>query len=209
MITREPNPKQMNQNKIILDLCGGTGSWSKPYKEAGYDVRIITWPEWDTKLFPSKRSLSARLPREFKNIENYPKVHGVLAAPVCTMFSGSGACWRRDDNQMTEALSLVDACLRIIHTLKPKWWAMENPVGKLRKWIGAPVMTFHPCDYGDAYKKRTLLWGNFNTDLEKNPTPPIVPSPLHQNLGGKSAKTKELRSITPQGFAKAFFKANK
>ena len=31
--------------KIILDLCGGTGSWSRPYKEAGYDVRLITLPE--------------------------------------------------------------------------------------------------------------------------------------------------------------------
>ena len=24
-----------NKDKIILDLCGGTGSWSRPYKEAG------------------------------------------------------------------------------------------------------------------------------------------------------------------------------
>ncbi len=28
--------------KIILDLCGGTGSWAKPYKDAGYDVMTIT-----------------------------------------------------------------------------------------------------------------------------------------------------------------------
>ena len=28
-----------NSKKIILDLCGGTGAWSKPYKDAGYDVR--------------------------------------------------------------------------------------------------------------------------------------------------------------------------
>jgi hypothetical protein len=27
-------------NKIILDLCGGTGSWSKPYVNTGYDVRL-------------------------------------------------------------------------------------------------------------------------------------------------------------------------
>ena len=27
-----------NENKIILDLCGGTGAWSNPYKENGYDV---------------------------------------------------------------------------------------------------------------------------------------------------------------------------
>ena len=24
-----------NKDKIILDLCGGTGAWSRPYKEAG------------------------------------------------------------------------------------------------------------------------------------------------------------------------------
>jgi len=34
--------------KIILDLCGGTGSWSKPYKDNGYDVRIIDYNEWNT-----------------------------------------------------------------------------------------------------------------------------------------------------------------
>ena len=31
---------QTFQDKIILDLCGGTGAWSKPYKDAGYDVRL-------------------------------------------------------------------------------------------------------------------------------------------------------------------------
>lgn len=36
-----------NSDKIILDLCGGTGSWSKPYRDAGYDVRVITLPEHD------------------------------------------------------------------------------------------------------------------------------------------------------------------
>lgn len=33
--------------KIILDLCGGTGSWSKPYRDAGYDVRVITLPHYN------------------------------------------------------------------------------------------------------------------------------------------------------------------
>ena len=34
----DTEPAAENEDKIILDLCGGTGSWSKPYKEAGYDV---------------------------------------------------------------------------------------------------------------------------------------------------------------------------
>lgn len=35
-----------NKNKIILDLCGGTGSWSKPYKEAGYVQETLTLPSY-------------------------------------------------------------------------------------------------------------------------------------------------------------------
>ena len=38
-------------SKIILDLCGGTGSWSRPYMEAGYDVRIITLPDYDVRTY--------------------------------------------------------------------------------------------------------------------------------------------------------------
>ena len=41
--------KESNEGKIILDLCGGTGAWSAPYKDAGYDVRVITLPEYDVR----------------------------------------------------------------------------------------------------------------------------------------------------------------
>lgn len=34
-------------SKLILDLCGGTGSWSKPYRDNGYDVRVITLPRYN------------------------------------------------------------------------------------------------------------------------------------------------------------------
>ena len=34
--------------KIILDLCGGTGAWSRPYAEdERFDVRIITLPRYN------------------------------------------------------------------------------------------------------------------------------------------------------------------
>ena len=41
--------EKMNKSKIILDLCGGTGSWSKPYLEAGYTMFNITLPEYDVR----------------------------------------------------------------------------------------------------------------------------------------------------------------
>lgn len=122
----------MNRHKIILDLCGGTGAWSMPYREAGYDVRLVTLPEHDVRLY-----------------EPPEHIYGILAAPPCTHFSGSGAqYWKQKDvNGLTlEALSMVDACMRIILVTRPTFWCMENPVGRLRRWILAPVMIFNPCD---------------------------------------------------------------
>lgn len=177
-----------NEDKIILDLCGGTGSWSKPYKDAGYDVRVVTWPE-DVRFYVPPKD-----------------VHGILAAPPCTMFASSGARWPRTNEQMLEALSVADACVRIIVTTKPKWWTLENPIGKLQRWYGKPKMYFQPYEYGDPYTKRTALWGDF--------TPPIK-TPVEPIEGGKiwkmppSPDRQAKRSMTPQGFAQAFYKANR
>ena len=183
--------KENNKNKIILDLCGGTGAWSRPYKEAGYDVRIITLPSNDIRTY-----------RPPKN------VYGILAAPPCTHFAVSGARWfkSKGKNALLEGLAVADACIRIIQVTKPKFWALENPVGRLVNYYGKPKMYFNPCDYGDPYTKKTALWGVFN-EPEKNPIKPELHSRIWYASPGP--KRAELRSITPKGFADAFFKANK
>ncbi len=180
----------MNESRTILDLCGGTGSWSEPYKRRGYDVRVITEPIQDV--------------RDLEYIEN---VHGVLCAPPCTVFAGSGARWERTPDEMREARAIVDACLRIVMVCKPKFWALENPVGTLRRWLGPPCFTFDPCDYGDPYTKRTLLWGDFNIPKFKR-VEATAGSQMHLKYGGKSERTKRARSITPAGFARSFCEVN-
>ena len=120
------------KKKIILDLCGGTGSWSKPYEEAGYDVFIYTMPFWDIRV------------AEIDNIApNRGEIYGILAAPPCTHLASSGARWwkPKGKEKLVEAMSVVDACLRIIFLMKPKFWALENPVGRLRRYIGAVSYT--------------------------------------------------------------------
>ena len=176
--------------QIILDLCGGTGAWSQPYVDAGYDVRLITMPESDVRLY-----------------EPPAMVYGVLAAPPCTHLSGSGARWWRAKGEIAllEALSVVDACLRIIMAAKPQWWCLENPVGRLVHYIGKPAMYFNPCEYGDPYTKKTCLWGNFTFPI-RNPVEPSEGSKIH--LMEPRRNRPELRSITPPGFAQAFFEAN-
>jgi len=185
----------INKNKIILDLCGGTGAWSRPYKKAGYDVRLITLPDNDVRLYQPPEN-----------------VYGILAAPPCTVFSLAGNWVKRTNDEMIEALSVVDACLRIIYKSKPKFWALENPVGKLKNWIGKPIMIFNPWQFGDGTFKKTALWGDFNKPIQntfEEPTRIKYSETPIGRLGGKSAKTKELRSITPAGFAQAFFDSNR
>ena len=80
----------MNDTKIILDLCGGTGGWSKPYRNSGYDVRIITLPYFDVTLWRSYpeivkpvtsggvyRILAARHARCLPTLAQSPKNHAI------------------------------------------------------------------------------------------------------------------------------------
>jgi hypothetical protein len=95
------------------------------------------------------------------------------------MFSRMRMCrGRPTDAQFVEALSIVDACLRVIVTSRPKWWALENPQGYLAQWLGQPKLKFDPCDYGDPWTKNTWIWGDFAPPLfrpvkaDRSPDPP-------------------------------------
>jgi hypothetical protein len=220
-------------SNIILDLCGGTGAWSRPYLEAGYDVRLITLPEQDVRYYKPPKH-----------------VYGILAAPPCTDFCISGVRWWADKDRtkgLLEALSVVATCLWIIKKTKPKWWALENPVGRLPHYIGKYKYTFQPYEYGDPWTKRTCIWGEHNIP-EKHPVEikyrhtdgsPSVSAIIKERfpsfVGGSASPDKvkgivdhpeylppdwvhklppsadraTLRSITPPGFAKAFFEANR
>jgi len=236
---REP-PDIPVAERLILDLCGGTGSWSEEYREAGYNVIIVTYPEYDVRTFRTPSG-----------------VWGILAAPPCTDFSLSGAQYwpaKDADGRTAEAVVIVEACLRIVEEAGPDlvFWSLENPIGRIQDLVPAigPVMLeFDPFEYAgwgdmaylckcgglpfeyelgkygcpnccgenvakliykDAYTKRTRLWGEFSIP-EKKRVPPIrftSQGSWLQALGGDSEQTKELRSITPQGFARAFFEAN-
>jgi hypothetical protein len=195
------------KKKIILDLCGGTGSWSKPYRESGYDVRLITLPEHDVLNY---------VPPE--------NVYGILAAPPCTEFSLAKNSQPRN---FADALKVVNACLhtvwqcRLQNTLK--FWALENPVGYLRQFLGRPHYAFEQWQFGEQKIKRTDIWGYFNdpAPIVKERPPDLIyisPKGRHNARGWSKINCppeyahlkldrSALRAITLPGFALAFFKA--
>ena len=135
------------------------------------------------------------------------QVHGVLAAPPCTHFAGSGARWWKDkgEDALLDGLSVVDACLRVIWATRPTWWVLENPVGRLVHYLGLPKMYFDPWEYGDPYTKKTCLWGEFR-EPRRSPVEPTDGSKMH--LVPPGPERWRIRSATPPGFAQAFFEAN-
>jgi len=95
-------------------------------------------------------------------------VHGILAAPDCTNLAGSGARWwaAKGEGALVTALSLVDACVRIAWVQQPLWWALENPVGRLRRYLGPPRMTFDPADYGGSLHETDAALGRVYVSAE-------------------------------------------
>lgn len=179
-----------NRDLIVFDLCGGSGAGSKDYKDAGYDVRLVTLPWHDVLEYsPTGRA------------------HGVIASPPCTDLASSGARWWKAKGPLPlhGALRVVQACLEFIKRVRPVFWCLENPVGRLIHYLGKPQLYFNPCDYGDPYTKKTCLWGNFNLP-RRNPVEPTQGSKMHLMCPHKDRAA--LRSITPPGFARAFFEAN-
>ncbi len=195
------------KDRIILDLCGGTGSWSKPYKDAGYDVRVITLPDNDVLTYKPPKN-----------------VYGILAAPPCTMFSLARTRAKKP-RDFGEGMETVEACLQIIWACRKEgklaFWALENPMGYLRQFLGKPAYHFDPWEFGDPYTKGTDLWGYFNFPRKKFLSIEDVMTEEQRRLCSTNSrklpsiseitgsKQQAKRAMTPQGFAKAFFKANR
>lgn len=209
--------KDTKGKKIILDLCGGSGAWSKPYKDAGYHVEVITLPAFDVTLFEF-RTPEEGMYLSFKTGNggriSWPvkDIYGILAAPPCTEFSKAKTTAPRD---FEKGMETIRACMEIIWGIqqvhKLQFWALENPEGLLRRFLGNPPYSFRQWWFGNERQKPTDLWGRFNEPKRLHIKKPayVVKSAHNKNADWFSNSTAAQRAITPEGFAKAFYKANK
>ena len=162
-----------------------------------------------------------------------PVVFG-MAFPVCTDMAVSGAAHfkrkaERDPEFQVKAVGYAKWCAWLFDSLSVPYF-VENPVSVLATQWRKPDHSFHPYEYGgyihddqaehprwpeyiaakDAYPKKTCLWTGNGFVMPW--TDPVQPeqgySKQHKKLGGKSQRTKDIRSATPRGFAKAVYEFN-
>lgn len=158
----------------------------------------------------------------------------LMAFPVCTDLAVSGAAHferkrKADPAFQTKATQYAMMCGDLRERLDVPYF-VENPVSVLATLWRKPDHKFHPYEYGgyipeeqadhprwpeyiapsDAYPKKTCLWTGKGFEMPE--VKPVDPEPgfskQHLKLGGKSEKTKNIRSATPRGFAQAVFVAN-
>lgn len=200
--------------KTILSLFDYSGAWVRPYEEAGANVVMM-----DIKHGTDIAKIDCAFLIE-EVLDDWGVVDGILAALPCTDFAVSGARWWKEKDaagQTEDSIHLAYQTLRAVEFLQPDWWVLENPVGRLPRLV--PELQplgpwyFQPCDFGDPYTKKTGLWGDFTapTQLqlgEDRSVAPVEGSKMWSKYGGKSERTKTMRSMTPAGFAQAFFECN-
>lgn len=152
--------------------------------------------------------------------------------PPCTDLAVSGARHFANKAQTdaffwAKAMEHVDLCIDMFEAAGCPWF-IENPKSMIATLRKKADHKFNPCDFGgylpedhvslfsdiypsqDAYKKETWLWVSEDFKFpELKPVEPVGSDyPGWKKLGGKSERTKEIRSLTPEGFARAIFEAN-
>lgn len=170
------------------------------------------------------------------SITRNDEVVGLFAFPPCTDLAVSGA--RHFENKKIIDPDYKKKAMSLVY-LARDWgerleipYMIENPVSVISTEWRKPDHIFHPYEYGgylprgdrhpeypkfiaprDAYTKKTCLWTGNGFKMPKKKVVRLPDgykySLQHTQLGGKSLMTKNIRSATPRGFAKAVFLENK
>lgn len=223
-------------NKIVYSLFDGSGFMGYEWALSGCKVFCFNYSGADhgeyiyRKTHPNIIHVDCWIDETFLETvikqNNIPNPDIIFAFPSCTNLAGSGAKHIRTQSQELE--SVINA--QLVESLANQFncpWMVENPVGKMSTLWRKPDYYFDPYEYGgyllqnegsyhpkmpmqNAYTKKTCIWsGNGFIIPEKKPVAHIGKFWGWAYLGGKSLKTKQLRSLTPEGFARAVFIVNR
>lgn len=224
--------------KRLISLFDESGNMVRPWAEAGWDCTCVDILN-ETNFELVGEGVIHYINLDLNNSDSFrlladrePKI--IFGFPPCTDLAVSGSMHFQkkadvDPFFQSRAVTLARVVERLGNFTKAPWF-LENPISVMSSIWRKPDYYFHPYDYGgylpeddvhprwpeyiaprDHYRKKTAIWaGNgFIMPPKKSLGDPGEDSKQHRKLGGKSAKTKQIRSETPRGFAQAVYEANK
>jgi hypothetical protein len=195
--------------RLCIDLCSGLGGFSQAFVDAGWDVvRVDNNPTF--KDVPHT-IIGNILTMDWTELARR-KPFVVVASPPCERFSIANSSWPQ--RGIRKGLDIVGACLEAVIDLKPQYWCLENPKGRLRWFLGAPPHSVKLSDYGHNRTiqggksrrpfKPTDLWGNIPFALLEASK---EVKPLKEPISGWSKEERARRAEMPYGLSKAILSA--
>lgn len=210
-------------SKLTVFLYDKTGVMSRPWIEAGHLALIVDLQHKEGleyvgdglyKLGTDLRNGYEDVIQAIKSIPNTGVVF-TFAFPPCDHLAVSGARWFKGKGlrKLSLAVDLFATAAEFCEEIGAPY-GIENPVSTISTYWRKPDYLFHPYMFTrykaeDNYTKKTCLWvGNgFKMPGEARDVSLGAPDDrIHKCKPGKDRA--DIRSITPEGFARAVFEAN-
>lgn len=154
----------------VLELFCGTKSISKAFAARGHEVYTVDWEKgFDPSLCVDIGTITPEQVIELCG--GVPDV--IWASPDCSTYSVAAISYHRKREASGNLKARTDYAMRcdsinahvvrLIQTLQPRFWFIENPRGGFRKMDfmqGLPRYTVTYCQYGETRMKPTDIWTN-------------------------------------------------
>ena len=201
-------------SKKVASLFDHSGTMLKPWLEAGYECHIF-----DIKHPAGINTREDGMITHGVDLSVCPEAgeyEFISCFPPCTHLAISGAAWFKGKGlrALEESIAFFATCIEFVEGMEN--YIIENPMSTISTYWRSPDHKFHPCHYSgyvdnaENYTKETWLWvgDDFRMpprrmhDLFEEPDKTYI---HHQPPGPDRA---EIRSKTPDGFARAVFAGN-
>ncbi len=155
--------KETVGDQHCLDLFSGLGGFSQAFEDS--DEWSVTTVDINPEFSPDVQADVVGL--SWSEVGTHYDV--VLAGPPCPGFSLMNVSdnWDGEDNPDSESardsLETMFATFRLIESISPDWYVIENPVGMARPYLERfceSVDLITQCQYGRDVQKRTYLGHN-------------------------------------------------
>lgn len=159
----------------VIDLFCGLGGWSNAFWQRGHDVITLdNNKRFDPDICANILDIKA---------SDFPfKPDIILASPPCEGFSRLRYAFNWETPEVGDpiptsvksklGIKILEKTVSLIGELQPRYFIIENPVGKMRHMSAVADLerrTVTYCQYGSEAQKPTDLWGGFPPSLILRP----------------------------------------